>query len=116
MPDRTRLDAEDPKGMYPVKVGWLTFTPGDSVNGNSVALKGRYIVYAKNTGEANNTVMVRTSPDAHGRTDDLLVTIVSGAIARFDGITNLGFMQSDRCFWIDVSSPEVELAVWKLDR
>jgi len=113
---RTPLTAATFKGAYPIVVGWLTFTAGDATDGNSVTLTGRYIVYAKNTGGTNQTVLIRSSADVHGRFDDKEITVVPGAIARFDGIGSAGFRQADGCLWIDVSSSDIELAIWELDR
>jgi hypothetical protein len=117
MAARTLLEPEGPLSVYPVSAGWLTFTASDATNGNAVKMNGRYIVYAKNTGDTNNTIMIRTSADSNGRFDDALITIVPNATAIFSGIANAGFIQkTDGCFWIDTSSSDVELAVWKMDR
>jgi hypothetical protein len=113
---RTPLLVETSKGAYPIVAGWLTFTAGDASNGNSLPLLKRYVVYAKNTDGSNQTVLIRSSPDLHGRFDDNEITLLPGAIARFDGISSAGFKQTDGCLWIDVSSTAVELAVWELDR
>lgn len=119
---RTELIATNPAGAYPIVAGWLVFTPGDPTNGNYVKMSGRYIVYAKNTDNANQTILISTVADPQGRLDDKTLTITPGATLRVDGITNTGFIQSlpgepeDKSFWIDVSSADIELAVWKLDR
>jgi hypothetical protein len=114
--DRTILSAEGPLSVYPVVPGWLTFTASDSANGNRVKLEGRYMVFAKNTGQSNNTVMVKSSADSNGRLDDALITLLPDTTTIFYGVANAGFMQSDGYFWIDTSSDDVELAIWKLDR
>jgi hypothetical protein len=113
---RTQLTAENPKGAYPIVAGWLVFTPGDAANGNYVTMTGRYVLYAKNTDDENQTIAISTVADPQGRLDDQTIVITPGAILRIDGIANTGFIQEDRTFWIDVSANAVELAVWMLDR
>jgi hypothetical protein len=119
---RTALVVTASPGAYPITVGWLEFTPGDSANGNYVTLSGRYVLYVKNTDTVNQTFLIKTVADPQGRLDDQTITVPPESIARVDGITNTGFCQSnpgqpdDKSFWIDVSSSDVHLAVWKLDR
>jgi hypothetical protein len=113
---RTTLAVQNFTGCYPIIPSLLTFTPGDATNGNSVAISGRYIVYATNTGGTNQTFSILTTPDGSGRLDDKEITVEPGTITRIDGISSTGFRQSDGCFYIDVSSDDIELAVWRLDR
>jgi hypothetical protein len=79
-------------------------------------MHGRYVVYARNTDDENQTVSIVTVADPHGRFDDKNIVIKSGDIARIYGISNNGFIQPNGCFYIDVSDVSVELAIWRLDR
>ena len=114
--DRISLTPTSSTGAYPLVAGWLEFTAGNAEFGNKVLMNGRYIVYAKNTDSVNQTVAIVTVADPHGRFDDKDIVIEPGAIARICGIANNGFIQSDGCFYIDVSDASVELSVWRLDR
>lgn len=114
---RTRLEAELPTGAYPIAMGVMTFVAGDASNGNDVFFSGRRLVlYAHNTGQSNQTLTITSVADAQGRLDSPVLTITPDTMIRIDGIMSSGFQQTDGTLWVDVSSADIELCFWYLDR
>jgi len=112
---RTPLTPTKAPGDHPQTASWITFTAGDSVNGNDVVFTKRLMVRAKNAGGVSRTCAIRSVADGRGRTDDVTYSIPAGDILECGPFTTAGFVQADGTLWIDVSHADVELNILTLE-
>lgn len=91
-------------------------TAADATNKEQVALTGREIVVAHNTGVGARTVTFTSVADGQtGRTGDISAySIPAGEIAFFGPFTTRGWRQTDGMLYFEAEHAEVEIHVLRL--
>lgn len=89
----------------------LTLTALDQANGNSFPATGRECIFAQNTDAGSQTITIRSTADAEGRTGDAAKAMAASSFAVFQMFPTKGWIQSDGNIYIDTTSANIKVAV-----
>lgn len=93
----------------------LTFTAADATNKEQVALTGREIIIARNTGAGARTVTITSTADELGRTDDITADSIPAGEFHIYGPFGLeGWEQTDGNLYFEAEHAEVTFAIIRL--
>jgi len=88
-----------------------TYTAGDAVNNNSIALTGQERILVKNTDTASHSILIHSVADPFGRVGDLTIPVAAGVELLLGQAQTVGFQQADGTLWVDPVSALVEFLV-----
>ena len=91
-----------------------TFVAHDTVNENEFVLTGREILLIQSTDAGVQDVVISSTPDSFGRTQDLTVAVAAGADVALAFLTREGWMQPEGTLHLDCTVATIAYAVLRL--
>lgn len=100
-------------GKWPSALVTITETAADATNKNELALTGREIVIARNTGVSTRTITVTSVSDPlDNRTGNITTqNILAGKLMMLGPLAPEGWRQTDGFLYIEASNAEVVFSV-----
>lgn len=110
----TALTVTEISSLYPSAGDEFAFEASDPTNTNTFTLTGREIILALNSSaDTEYDITISSTPDAQGRTGDLVETIPFGEY-RVYMLATRGWRNSSRKVVIDTENADILLAVIRL--
>lgn len=104
-----QLDRTNPGGSQAI-----TYVAHDTTDQNAFPLTGREVLLIKSTDAGSQDVVIGTTPDSFGRTQDLTITVAASAEHAIAFLDRSGWMQSDGMLYLDCTVATIAYAVVRL--